>query len=98
MAELAERLLIRPQSAVGLANRLAGRGLVRHVAGERDKRQVHVQLTEPRVAALARLTWLRREALQYFGPQLLQGLHEAFGRRDLALPLWSDRCTIGERA
>jgi DNA-binding MarR family transcriptional regulator len=74
IGELAGRLLIRHHSAVGLADRLAARGLVARVAGKRDRRQVHVELTAGGAAVLDRLAWLHREELGRSAPRLAERL------------------------
>src|ERR1039458_7840560 len=89
VGELADRLLIRHHSAVGLADRLAARGVV----GERDRRQVHVQLTETGGEILTRLSWLHREELQHSGPQLLEALRESMSKGDSVASLPVGRCT-----
>src|SRR3974390_70976 len=45
IGELAERLQIRPHSAVGLANRLVAKGYVLRVTDQTDRRRVHLALT-----------------------------------------------------
>ncbi len=97
VGELAERLLIRHHSAVGLADRLAERGMVRRLTGERDRRCVHVELTEAGEGVLARLAWLHREELQQFGPQLVEAL-QATIQRTGPVPPSPARCTIEKRA
>ncbi len=96
VGDLADCLLIRHHSAVGLADRLTARGLVRRVADERDRRQVRVQLTEAGVELLKRLGWVHREELRYFGPQLLEALQQSVTTYEPAAP--AGRCTIEERA
>ena len=98
VGELADRLLIRHHSAVGLANRLADRGFVERVAGLTDRRRVHVQLTESGTALLARLSWLHREELLHFGPELLEALLVAVMNREAETNSLTDRGTMKKRA
>ncbi len=55
VADLAERLQIRHQSAVGLIDRCARAGLVRRRRDADDARKVRVHLTAPGARLLARL-------------------------------------------
>lgn len=55
IAELAERLQIEHQSAVGLVDRSARSGLVRRQSDPEDGRRVRVELTSRGAAILARL-------------------------------------------
>ncbi len=70
IAELAERLQVRHQSAVGLVDRCQRGGLVRRVADPRDRRCVLVELTPRAKRLLERRT---REHLRE-----LASLREAF--------------------
>lgn len=70
VGELAERLQVRPHSAVGLVDRLAADGLVQRVAGRQDRRQVYVALTGRGSALLEQLTAAHRAELRRIGPQL----------------------------
>ena len=45
IGQLAEHLVLRPHSAVGLADRLAQRGLLERVRSDVDRRQVRLRLT-----------------------------------------------------
>jgi DNA-binding MarR family transcriptional regulator len=56
IGELAERLQIRPHSAVGLANRLAAQELITRRASTEDRRQVFIALTPHGHELLAELT------------------------------------------
>ena len=72
---LAEHLLIRHHSAVGLIDRLAERGLVERARGGADRRQVRVHLTSTGEAKLSRLSAIHRAELQSSGPLLVETLH-----------------------
>jgi len=70
MGELADCLLIRPHSAVGLVNRLEARGLLARQTSETDRRQVHVRLTEQGSQVLDRLAQRHVGLWRQLGPQL----------------------------
>ena len=70
---LAEHLLIRHHSAVGLIDRLEERGLVERVRGTTDRRQVRVRLTSAGEEKLG-LSLSHSEELRSSGPMLVEGL------------------------
>lgn len=74
VGQLAEHLLLRHHSAVGLLDRLEQRGLVERVRTDVDRRQVHVRLTALGAQKLQRLSSLHRAELVTSGPQLVQAL------------------------
>ncbi|HEV7500172.1 MAG TPA: MarR family transcriptional regulator [Vicinamibacteria bacterium] len=67
---LAESLQIRPHSAVGLVDRLAGLDLAARRPGREDRRQVFVSLTRKGSRLLARLSAAHRDELRRLGPRL----------------------------
>lgn len=67
---LAEQLQIRPNSAVGLASRLAALGLMRREAGRGDQRHVLLVLTPAADALLERLSLAHRKELRRLSPSL----------------------------
>jgi len=70
IGELAERLQIKHNSAVGLVDRLASQRLmVRHPATA-DRRQVYVALTPHGAQVLERLTALHKDEIRRVGPGL----------------------------
>jgi DNA-binding MarR family transcriptional regulator len=71
---LADYLLLRHHSAVGLIDRLAERGLVVRIRGAHDLRQVRVRLAPPGEEKLARLSSVHREELRTSGPLLVDAL------------------------
>lgn len=80
IGEMAERLQIRPHSAVGLANRLVAERYVRRVSGKDDRRQVYLRLTARGESVLERLSATHREQLRRIGPRinrLLESLRPA---------------------
>jgi DNA-binding MarR family transcriptional regulator len=68
--ELAERLCIRPHSAVGLVDRLVAKKLVTRSSGQSDKRQVLVTLTPAAEDLLAGLSMMHREEIERLAPLL----------------------------
>ncbi|MDB6131310.1 MAG: Transcriptional regulator [Verrucomicrobiales bacterium] len=70
VGELAERLCIHHNSAVGLVNRLEKDGLVTKKSGEIDRREMHVSLTLGGTKMLESLAYAHKEELLKIGPQL----------------------------
>lgn len=68
--ELAERMQIRHQSAVGLADRLTAQGLLRREPSRTDRRQVYVTLTAKGLAILEQLSSIHKEELRRILPEL----------------------------
>jgi len=73
IGELAERLLLKPHSASGLADRLHALGLCDRVESEDDRRRVMLRLTAKAGTLLRELTEAHREELVRLRP-LLSGL------------------------
>jgi DNA-binding MarR family transcriptional regulator len=71
---LAERLLIRHHSAVGLVDRLDDKGLVARGTDAADRRRVRVRITRRGEAVLRQLTAVHEEELSSAGPLLLRTL------------------------
>ena len=70
LGELAEKLQIRPHSAVGLVDRMeAQKWVVRRVSQE-DRRKVHVALTARGCALLEKLAAVHRDELRRVSPHL----------------------------
>jgi len=76
IGQLAEQLLIRHHSAVGLVDRLAEHGLVDRVRSREDRREVRVRLTDRGEARLKRLSVLHRDELRSAGPRLVAALED----------------------
>jgi DNA-binding MarR family transcriptional regulator len=70
VGELAERLLLRHHSAVGLVDRLVRQRLVRRVPSATDRRRVHVALTPAGEAIVRRLSTVHLDELRQLRPQL----------------------------
>ncbi len=84
IGELAERLRIRPHSAVGLVDRLAAQGWVSREAAQADRRQVYVTLTSKGLQLLEQLSATHREELRRIGPELSELLIR-LGKEDKAV-------------
>lgn len=74
VGELAERLMIRHNSAVELVSRCERNGWVERNRDDADRRLVHVSLTEKGQAILADLSAVHTRELQSAGPHLIQTL------------------------
>lgn len=74
---LAERLAIRPHSAVGLIDRLEAKALVRRRGASGDRRQVLIEATREAENLLRRLSVAHRDELRRLAP-LLRKLLDAF--------------------
>jgi DNA-binding MarR family transcriptional regulator len=68
--DLAQQLLIKHNSAVGLVDRLAQEGLIVREPSSADRRKVELRLTSPGRQVLARLAAMHRRELQRIGPTL----------------------------
>lgn len=85
IGELAERLQIRPHSAVGLVNRLEIQGLVGREPDTADRRQVYISLTPYGTEVLEQLSVAHREELRRIKSQL-DLLLETLGGVDDIIP------------
>ena len=74
IGQLAEHLLLRHHSAVGLVDRLEQAQLAHRVRLEDDRRQVRVELTDLGARKLHRLASVHREELGTSGPLLVESL------------------------
>jgi DNA-binding MarR family transcriptional regulator len=70
VGDLAERLRIKHNSAVGLVDRLARQGLLTRVPSQEDRRRVGIELTAQGVRVLEGLALVHREELLRVGPVL----------------------------
>ena len=70
VGELAERLRVRHNSAVGLVDRLVNNDWVERQVGEGDRRQVYITLTDKGAHILEDLSAVHREELRRIAPQL----------------------------
>ena len=74
--DLAQQLLIRHNSAVGLVDRLEAQGLAAREPSADDKRKVFLRLTAKGDRVLARLAEVHREELRRIAPRLGEQLRE----------------------
>lgn len=74
ITHLAERLLLRHNSVVGLIDRLEQAGLVKRVRSEADRRSAQVLLTQNGSKILQKLSLHHRRELKTAMPQLLESL------------------------
>lgn len=76
---LAERMLLRHNSAVELVDRAERSGLVRRVADEADHRRSLVEVTERGGRLLATLVEAHMAEIETEGPELLRALERLIG-------------------
>ncbi len=79
IAELAEQLLIKHNSAVELVDRLVAEDLVVREASNADRRKVELRLTQRGREVLAKLAAVHRAELQRVGP-ILKGFFGELSR------------------
>ena len=79
--DLAQQLLIRHNSAVGLVDRLAAQGLLAREPSPEDARKVYLRLTAKGDRVLEKLAEVHREELRRIGPQLEALLHDITGSK-----------------
>lgn len=85
VGELADRLLLKPNSASEIVDRLQRARLVTRESSDGDKRHVRVALTEEAERKLASLSEIHRNELRRIGP-LLKGLLSAVEKEDERAP------------
>lgn len=73
IGDLAQKLLVRPHSAVGLVNRLVDAKLLRRTSDREDRRRVFLTLTPAAETLLKKLTATHRDEIGRIAP-LLQSL------------------------
>jgi len=79
IADLAEQLLIKHNSAVGLADRLVAQGLMVRERIPENRRKVRLRLTPQGEQVLGRLASIHRAKLRRIGPDLNRMLGELTG-------------------
>ena len=75
--DLAGRLLIKHNSAVGLVDRLVREGLFVREASKDDRRKVELRLSARGRQVLAKLAGMHRRELERIGPTLQRLIAEA---------------------
>jgi DNA-binding MarR family transcriptional regulator len=84
----ARRLCVEHHTVVALVDKLEGNSLVRRYRGDRDRREVLLEITASGEALLAELSSLHREQIAKVGPAMLHALsavlvqHSAAGVED----------------
>ena len=76
---LAEQLMVKHHSAVGLVDRLVEQGLVRRTQSKEDRRKVAITFTARGERAFAKLAAVQRGELRRIGPDLARFM-EFFSR------------------
>lgn len=71
VGHLAERLCIRPNTAVGLVDRLESAGLVSRSVSDLDRRQVELSLTDLGSSKLEKLSHVHRQELRQLSPEMM---------------------------
>lgn len=84
---LADRLMIKHNSAVGLVDRLVNLGSVERVTSPSDRRQVLVRITDRGLETLSELSASHRRELLSLAPRLADALSSITGSGDLGLGL-----------
>lgn len=79
VGELATRLQLRHNSAVGLVTRLEKQAFVKREPSKHDQRRMHVKLTAKGHALLDKLTEAHRIELRHIGPEITRLLSELTG-------------------
>jgi DNA-binding MarR family transcriptional regulator len=76
VGDLAARLQLRHNSAVGLVTRLEKQAFVKREVSKRDQRRMHVKITAKGHALLDKLTEAHRSELRHIGPEITRLLAE----------------------
>ena len=76
VGQLATRLQVNHNSAVGLVTRLVNHGYLKRQPSKEDQRRVHVSLTPKGHASLDKLTEAHRTELRQVGPEITRLLAE----------------------
>jgi DNA-binding MarR family transcriptional regulator len=87
--DLARKLLIKHNSAVGLVDRLEREGLIARVASKADRRKVELKLSTQGRHVLAKLAGMHRAELERIGPVLRQLIADVFS--DDTMPATHER-------
>ena len=96
IGELAEQMRIAHHSAVGLVDRMESMRLVKRVAGEGDRRRVHVLLTAKGRKLLEKLYRVHRDELRSCGSQLTTLLQKAARKIPAKIQMASPPCSMPE--
>ena len=91
---LAQRLGLRQNSVVELANRSVAEGLVRRNQDRSDRRRVILSLTAKGMRVLDALSQSHARELDEFGPQLIRTMERIKGARSGKRPISEDMRTL----
>ncbi|MBO9575286.1 MAG: MarR family transcriptional regulator [Sphingobium sp.] len=69
---VAERLILKPQSATGLVDRMEALGLVRRRPSSQDGRIALLELTDSALETLARLSLTHRQEIRQLRPMMIE--------------------------
>ncbi|HEX6374668.1 MAG TPA: MarR family transcriptional regulator [Allosphingosinicella sp.] len=76
IGQLAETMFLKPHSVSGMADRLAGLGLVERVRSEEDRRSIRLRLTDKAREVLASLGQAHKDELRRIRPLLISLLSQ----------------------
>jgi DNA-binding MarR family transcriptional regulator len=79
IAVLAERMLLRHHSVVGLIDRLEEKGFVRRCRDDKDRRRVEILLTDQGEETIEKLTAFHQQELNELAPELIELLQQVVG-------------------
>jgi DNA-binding MarR family transcriptional regulator len=74
ISQLSERLQVKHHSAVNIVDRLVERKLVRRQAGERDRRERHIELTAEGKTLIEELATVHYRELSTRSEEMIKGL------------------------
>ena len=76
IGQLAEIMFLKPHSVSGMADRLAGLGLVERVRSEEDRRSIRLRLTDKAKEVLGSLGQVHKDELRRIRPLLISLLSQ----------------------
>jgi DNA-binding MarR family transcriptional regulator len=74
ISQLSERLQVKHHSAVNIVDRLVGRKLIRRQAGQRDRRERHLELTDKGETLIEELAGIHYRELCERSEEMIKGL------------------------
>ncbi len=83
IANVAERMLLRHNSAVELVDRTIAQGLLRRVADPQDHRRILLRVTTQGERILASLAVYHLAELEEAGPELIRALRRILGAKEV---------------
>ena len=79
ISQLSERLQVKHHSAVNIVDRLSERRLIRRQAGERDRRERHLELTDQGEKLIEELATVHYKELAKRSEEMIKGLQRLKG-------------------